>query len=134
MGWLFCDFDRNYGFGDVSGEALDAYELLWQATEDAITRLKPGMTSADLFGIMQPAWGQPMMMLAVMTWIGDSLTEPPSHIGWDDTVLTENMVLTLEPSLALSGGKMMVHEENILMTADGAELLSTRRTAMPIIK
>jgi len=45
------------------------------------------------------------------------------------------MVLTLEPSLALSGGKMMVHEENILLTADGAELLSKRAAPqLPIIK
>ena len=132
----FCDFDRNYGFGDVSGEALDAYELLWQATEDAITGLKPGMTSADLFGIMQSRLGATDDDVGRYGHgLGIQLTEPPSHIGWDDTVLTENMVLTLEPSLALSGGKMMVHEENILLTADGAELLSKRAAPqLPIIK
>ena len=132
----FCDFDRNYGFGNVSGEALDAYELLWQATEDAITGLKPGMTSADLFGIMQSRLGSNDDDVGRYGHgLGIQLTEPPSHIGWDDTVLTENMVLTLEPSLALSGGKMMVHEENILLTADGAELLSKRAAPqLPIIK
>ena len=82
----FCDFDRNYGFGDVSGEALDAYELLWQATEDAITRLKPGMTSADLFGIMQSRLGATDDDVGRYGHgLGIQLTEPPSHIGWDDT-------------------------------------------------
>ena len=132
----FCDFDRNYGFGDVSAEALEAYELLWQATEDAITGLKPGMTSADLFGIMQSRLGSSDDDVGRYGHgLGIQLTEPPSHIGWDETVLTENMVLTLEPSLSLSGGKMMVHEENILLTAEGAELLSKRAAPqLPIIR
>ena len=132
----FCDFDRNYGFGDVSREALEAYELLWQATEDAITGLKPGMTSADLFGIMQSRLGSSDDDVGRYGHgLGIQLTEPPSHIGWDETVLTENMVLTLEPSLSLSGGKMMVHEENILLTAEGAELLSKRAAPqLPIIR
>ena len=132
----FCDFDRNYGFGDVSAEAMEAYELLWQATEDAITGLKPGMTSADLFGIMQSRLGSSDDDVGRYGHgLGIQLTEPPSHIGWDETVLTENMVLTLEPSLSLSGGKMMVHEENILLTAEGAELLSKRAAPqLPIIR
>ena len=132
----FCDFDRNFGFGDVSAEAHDAYELLWQATEDAIQGLKPGMTSAELFGIMQSRLGATDDDVGRYGHgLGIQLTEPPSHIDWDQTVLTENMVLTLEPSLALSGGKMMVHEENILLTADGAEMLSKRAAPkLPIIE
>ena len=132
----FCDFDRNYGFGEVAAEALEAYELLWQATEDAITGLKPGMTSADLFGIMQSRLGSSDDDVGRYGHgLGIQLTEPPSHIGWDDTVLTENMVLTLEPSLSLSGGKMMVHEENIVLTAAGATLLSKRAAPqLPIIR
>ena len=134
----FCDFDRNYGFGNVSSEAHEAYELLWHATEDAIQGLKPGMTSADLFGIMKARLGGEDGDDDVGRYghgLGIQLTEPPSHIGWDDTVLTENMVLTLEPSLSLSGGKMMVHEENILLTANGVEMLSKRAPPkLPIIQ
>ena len=131
----FCDFDRNYGFGAVSQEALEAYSLLWQATEDAIESLKPGMTSAELFGIMQSRLGSADDDVGRFGHgLGIQLTEPPSHISWDETVLTENMVLTLEPSLPLSGGKMMVHEENILLTAEGAVLLSKRAApSLPII-
>ena len=40
------------------------------------------------------------------------------------------MVLTLEPSIAYraadGGARMMVAEENILLTGDGAELLTRR--------
>jgi Xaa-Pro aminopeptidase len=44
----------------------------------------------------------------------------------DDTVLCANMVLTLEPSMATRDGRLMVHEENIVITADGCRFLSPR--------
>lgn len=131
----FCDFDRNFGFGEVAQEAHDAYEVLWQATEDALNQLQVGMTSSELFGIMQNRiGGEDDSVGRYGHGLGIQLTEPPSHIGWDETVLLENMVLTLEPSMALGDGKMMVHEENILLTQDGAQLLSKRASRqMPII-
>jgi Xaa-Pro aminopeptidase len=36
------------------------------------------------------------------------------------------MVLTLEPSCVTSEGRIMVHEENIVLRAEGPELLSAR--------
>ncbi|MEP2715155.1 MAG: aminopeptidase P family protein, partial [Pseudophaeobacter sp.] len=50
------------------------------------------------------------------------------------TPLQEGMVLTLEPSLGYGDGLIMVHEENIVIRAEGAELL-TRRAApeLPVI-
>ena len=45
------------------------------------------------------------------------------------------MVLTIEPGLEYLPGKLMVHEENILVTKDGPQLLTTRAPKeLPIIK
>jgi Xaa-Pro aminopeptidase len=52
-----------------------------------------------------------------------SLTEWPSLIPSDETVLEPGMVLTLEPGLETSGG-VLVHEENIVITDVGARYLS----------
>jgi Xaa-Pro aminopeptidase len=57
--------------------------------------------------------------------LGMQLTEWPSIIARDHTVLVEGMVLTLEPSVNLIGEKIMVHEENIVIREHGAEFLST---------
>jgi len=132
----FCDFDRNFAVGKVSAEAADAHALLWQATEDALTRIRVGMTSAELFAIMADRLGTDGDGVGRFGHgLGLQLTEPPSHISWDETVLTENMVLTLEPSLEISGGRMLVHEANIVLRRDGAELLTTRAPAiLPQIK
>lgn len=63
------------------------------------------------------------------------VTEWPSHTASDNTVIEENMVLTLERGLLWAPGKAMVHEENLVVRADGPELLSRRAAAeLPIIR
>ena len=59
--------------------------------------------------------------------LGIQLTERPSVISWDDTLVEPGMVLTLEPSL-LYGSKnyLMVAEENILISEEGVEFLTNR--------
>ena len=67
--------------------------------------------------------------------LGMQVTEWPSHTDSDHTVIEENMVLTLEPGLVWAPGKAMVHEENLVVRATGAELLSRRAAPeLPIIK
>jgi Xaa-Pro aminopeptidase len=58
--------------------------------------------------------------------LGIQLTEPPSFATWEDTVLCEGMVMTLEPGMFYQPGKMIVHEENIVIRKTGPELLSRR--------
>ena len=58
--------------------------------------------------------------------LGMSLTEWPSLIPTDHTVLVPGMILTLEPGIAV-GDKIMVHEENILITEDAPIYLSQRK-------
>ena len=53
------------------------------------------------------------------------LTEWPSLIPSEHEPLAPGMVLTLEPGIATKDGRMMVHEENIVITETGAEYLST---------
>ena len=66
--------------------------------------------------------------------VGLQLTEPPSHRPGDKTKLVPNMVITIEPGLEYLPGKMLVHEENIVVTEDGPKLLTIRAPReMPII-
>jgi Xaa-Pro aminopeptidase len=63
------------------------------------------------------------------------LTEWPSLTEDDGTVLEAGMVLTLEPGMEFAPQRQMVHEENIVITEDGAELLTPRAPAdLPIIQ
>ena len=66
--------------------------------------------------------------------LGAQLTEWPSLTANDRTPLEPGMVITLEPGMEFATGKLMVHEENIVITENGAEMLSKRAAIeMPII-
>jgi Xaa-Pro dipeptidase len=61
--------------------------------------------------------------------LGMQLTEWPSNIQNGDIILKPGMVMTLEPGMAFAKGKMMVHEENILITDNGCEMLHRRASS-----
>jgi len=135
----FCDFDRNYAFGKVTSEVEKVYEVLWQATEVGIKTAIPGATTNDVFDAMNKviqeggAIGNNVGRLG--HGLGLHLTEPPSHRSGDKTVIKENMVLTIEPAMEYAPGKIIVHEENIVIKKEGAELITKRAPKeIPVIK
>lgn len=135
----FCDFDRNFAIGAADALSLQAYDVLWDATEAALDMAKPGVTCQELYHRMHSVISQFAPQDADVGRLGHGLgmqlTEWPSIAAWDETVLQENMVLTIEPSLGYANGRMMVHEENIVIRPNGAELLTQRApNKLPIIK
>lgn len=125
----FCDFDRNYAVGDVSDVVRRTHAALWEATEDAMSALRPGMLACDVHRMLcdglkrrgaTPGGGR------LGHGLGVTLTEWPSFTPLDTTPLRAGMVLTLEPGAMARDGRMIVHEENIVLRAEGAELLSPR--------
>jgi len=134
----FCDFDRNWAIGRADDAAKQAYDVLWRATEAGLAAARPGATCRELFQAMNKVISElddPGGDVGRLGHgLGMQLTEWPSHAAWDETVLEENMVLTLEPSLSYGAGHIMVHEENLVVEADGVRLLSTRAAPeLPVI-
>ena len=132
------DFDRYVAFGQADEDAKRAYRTVWEATEAGLATAKPGATTSDLWRAMAEvldaggSLGNSVGRLG--HGLGMQVTEWPSHTAADGTVLEEGMVLTLEPGLTWAPGRMMVHEENLVLRADGPELLSRRAPAeLPII-
>ena len=126
----FCDFDRNFAIGQASDELKKTNEILWHATEEGIKNLVPGAKTKDIwkkinkkiedFGFMIKGEGR------YGHGVGLQLTEPPSISSFDNSIIQENMVLTIEPSLEYKPGKIIVHEENIFVSKDGPILLTER--------
>ena len=124
----FTDFNRNFALvKSPVGAVQDCYKRLLEATSAGFNAAKPGARVCDLF----------MAMDKVMTGgknnansgrfghgLGMQLTEWPSLIPQEETVLEEGMVLTLEPSGETSLKTILVHEENIVITSKGARYLS----------
>lgn len=123
----FCDFDRNYAVGTPTASAQRAYTKLYDATDAAMEIARPGVRACDLFAAMAKSMDtQNSDVGRFGHGLGMQLTEWPSLAAWDETIIRENMVLTLEPSIDVDGGGIMVTEENILITDASPILLSTR--------
>ena len=124
----FCDYDRNWSVGTPSKIVSDAYSQLLEASDAAFELAKPGATASDLFHAMnsiliQNSSGTDAGRLG--HGVGMSLTEWPSLIPDDHTVLEKGMVLSLEPGITIKD-KIIVHEENIEITETGARYLSPK--------
>ncbi len=134
----YCDFDRNYAFGHADDAVRRAYETAYKATEAGLAAARPGVTCAKLFEAMQAvldaggALGNDVGRLG--HGLGMQLTEWPSNAAFDETPLEVGMVITLEPGLTFAPGKVMVHEENLVIREDGPQLLTRRAPPeLPII-
>lgn len=137
----WCDFNRNFAFGHAGAEPARAYAALHASVEAGLAAVRPGARTRDLFAAMGGALtevGAPGGSVGRMGHgIGLLAPEPPSINAEDDTVLEPGMVLTLEPSMSFTvngSARIMAHEENLAVTEDGFELLTTRTPGeLPVV-
>lgn len=132
----FCDFDRNWSVGEPSSDVASAYVRLIEATEAAFEIARPGVTAADMFHAMNQivtADSESTEAGRLGHGLGMALTEWPSFIPSDTTPLEPGMVLTLEPAMTV-GDKILIHEENVVITEAGARYLSPKAPSeIPVI-
>ncbi|MEM7197770.1 MAG: M24 family metallopeptidase [Pseudomonadota bacterium] len=124
----FCDFDRNFAIMHAHSLVRDAHKRLIEATQNAFAIARSGICASDLFHAMDKVLTggkAPKGAGRLGHGLGMELTEWPSLISTDRTVLQAGMVLTLEPSVATRRGHFLTHEENIVITDKGARYLSS---------
>jgi Xaa-Pro aminopeptidase len=137
----FADFDRNFAVQSADSATIAAHQRVWDATEAGLELIKPGVTCAELFATMQNVM-EPGDSAAGSSDVGRlghglgiQLTETPSIAAFDHTPMQVGMTMTLEPGYSYSDGKLMVHEENLVVTETGYKLFSTRASRdIPIIR
>jgi Xaa-Pro dipeptidase len=126
----FSDFDRNYAVGQIPDETRRTQDAVWRATEAGIKAAVVGATTdnvhAAMAKILEDAGSRGNNVGRMGHGLGLQLTEPPSNMPGDGTVIKAGMVLTIEPGMAYEPGKMIVHEENLVVTPDGPQLLTKR--------
>ncbi len=131
----FCDFDRNYSLGAPDPATAAAQTRLIEAVDAAAQIARPGHTAAELFTAMDGIvtggkGGSDAGRLG--HGLGMQLTEGLSLTPQDHTVLEPGMVITLEPGIDTAEGRMLVHEEVIVITQGAPRFLSPRAAAQMV--
>jgi len=105
---------------------------LWYATQEGIDACYAGNTASQVADAMQQEISKRLPHLPPTTTgrsghaLGLDLTEGLSFAHDDHTELKVGMVLTIEPGVSIDSHRMLVHEENLVITEDGPKMLSSR--------
>ncbi|WP_431027517.1 M24 family metallopeptidase [Lysinibacillus sp. LZ02] len=135
----YCsDITRTVAFGEINEAQRDIYNAVRKANEDAIAAVKPGVTAATLDQIARDVitkagYGD-YFTHRLGHGLGISVHEFPSINGANDLVLTEGMVFTIEPGVYKSDVTGVRIEDDVVVTKDGVEVLTTFTKELVIIE
>lgn len=133
----WTDFCRAGVVGGPTDEQNRLQNIIVDITHKASQQVKPGIAVGDLYNICAEQfaeYGLPWSFECGRAGhgVGLQLTEPPSIATVDATVLKPGMVITLEPGYVNEIGCFDC-EENILVTENGAEILSSAKRSLHTI-
>lgn len=126
----YCsDITRTISMGDANEELNKIYEIVKKANEEAIRKLKPGMTCGEIDKvardiIKEEGYGE-YFGHNLGHGVGIMVHEYPALAHGSDEVLCEGMVVTIEPGIYLPGIGGVRIEDDVLITKDGCERLTT---------
>jgi Xaa-Pro aminopeptidase len=125
----WCDHTKNLCPGELTPEYEELLAALTEVYEAAIAHCRPGASLAELDRLIREGIagagypGQPSHPVA--HGVGARAHEPPyAHQAGGGTI-EEGMVLAIEPGAYWDGGGGLRLEDNFLITAVGAEKLSS---------
>jgi len=122
----YSDVARTAVVGEPSPEQRKIYGLLLDVHQRCLEAVRPGAISSDIYAIYHDAVaaaGLPAYHF-VGHGLGVTLHEEPFINPLQSVVLREGMVLCIEPLTSVEGRFGMQIEDELLVTADGCELLT----------
>ena len=124
------DMTRTFGLGKPTKEAREIYEIVLRAEQLGVRSARAGMTAKDLDDvcrdeIKQAGYGDAFGH-STGHGLGIEVHEAPG-ISWRgaETILEENMVVTIEPGIYLPGRCGVRIEDDVVITSDGCRSLTT---------
>jgi Xaa-Pro aminopeptidase len=132
----FCDLTRHVAFGSIDEKTHAAYGAVSNALDAGIRAVRPGRMLSEVWRAMARVLDSHGLAATGIGRLGHgiglSLTEWPSIAREADVPLVPGMALAIEPALAYEPAaegespRIIVQEENIVVTGDGVEVLGTR--------
>ncbi len=123
------DLTRMLAIGTPTQKVQDAWGIICEATDAALEIARPGTLCRELNQvamdvIAKRGWGE-YFYHHVGHGVGLQFHEPPTLHPESDEILQPGMTVAVEPAVYIEGWGGMRIEENIAITEDGYDLLST---------
>ncbi|MGG4498682.1 M24 family metallopeptidase [Brevibacillus reuszeri] len=131
------DISRTFGVGEVNEKLTEMYETVLQANMAAIAAVRPGVTFASIDQtardiLEQKGYGE-YFLNRVGHGLGLEIHEYPSLHGNNHDLVREGMVFTIEPGIYIPQFAGVRIEDNVWVTTDGAEVLTSYPKELKII-
>ncbi|MCU5746108.1 Xaa-Pro peptidase family protein [Staphylococcus sp. SQ8-PEA] len=126
----YCsDITRTIAFGTPDNQAQRIYEIVKEAQTQSIKAIKPGIEISEIDKIArdiitQHGYGE-YFTHRLGHGIGIEAHEYQDISGDNHNVLEEGMVITIEPGIYVKGVAGVRIEDDILVTNNGAQILTT---------
>jgi Xaa-Pro dipeptidase len=123
----YVDLTRTIVVGEPAPRQRELFEVTNHALDAAIGAIRPGVRAADVHRIANEAFGDYLRYTMHHTGhgVGWKYHEPiPSLTAVSEDVLEEGMCIAVEPGAYIHDYGGVRNEHNVMVTADGAEILS----------
>ena len=123
------DITRTFSVGEPSARLKEVYEVVKAANATGRATAKPGVTGQDVDRatrkvIEDAGFGQ-YFTHRTGHGLGLETHEPPDMVEGNTLVLEPGMVFTIEPGIYIPGEVGVRIEDNMVITQDGSESLTT---------
>lgn len=135
----YCsDITRTVAFGEPTDAQREIYETVRLAEQTAVDAVRPGIRAMDLDKaardvITNAGYGE-YFTHRLGHGLGVSVHEYPSIHGTNEFVLDEGMVFTIEPGIYHPDITGVRIEDDVVVTADGVEVLTKFPKELQIIQ
>ncbi|MET3208756.1 UNVERIFIED_CONTAM: Xaa-Pro dipeptidase [Paenibacillus sp. PvR008] len=123
------DITRTFAFGKLSAELETIYQTVLRSNEAGIAAIRPGVSCASVDqaarAVVEAAGYGPAFNHRVGHGLGMSVHEYPSVHGGNEDLLHEGFVFTIEPGIYVPGLGGVRIEDDVLVTSDGVEVLTS---------
>lgn len=129
VGGYVSDITRTVAFGGLPEEMVRVYEVVRRANEAGRARIRPGLAAQEVDrtarAVIREAGYGNFFIHRTGHGLGLEVHEPPYIVEGNRRALKVGMTFTVEPGIYLPGQGGVRIEDDVLVTSEGAETLTT---------
>jgi Xaa-Pro dipeptidase len=137
VGGYAADITRTFSIGELDRELAHVYGVVQAANRAGRMAVKPGVSAEEVDkaarAVVEEAGYGEYFFHRTGHGLGLEVHEPPYIIAGNERLLEPGMTFTVEPGVYLPGRGGVRIEDDVLVTSDGAESLTTfKRDLLPL--